>query len=253
MLLRRGSESCLQPGGAGGRWRRALVLLGCAERQSWPGQMLLGEPSFLNSLVLPGRSEGDGADPSLVLPQGSCRRDLCCARAAIALQLQLWVCTAQRCWRGGGETSSSRAGGCPLCLPSLVLGRGDATLQLWGEGGADGRMDGHPSVLHQHRACQSPAALQQTRETSRGSACWGQAGDGSLCRVLLAGPKDGLGWLVVPRPLAPPGSSALKQSASSSQLKSRRFRGGERRPKLSPPAPTAREVHIGAGVVEVFL
>lgn len=52
---------------------------------------------------------------------------------------------------------------------------------------------------------------------------------------------------------APPGISALKMSALSSQLKSSWFRGGERCPKLSPPAPTAREVHIGAGVVEVFL
>lgn len=143
---------------------------------------------------------------------------------------------------------------CPCWWSTTVLGQGEAALELWCEGG----MGGRPSVLHQHTACQSPAALQQTGETSsRASACWGTAGDTSSHKGLLAGPKNGSVQLVIPPapwlPLAPSGSSALKTSALSFLLKSTRFQGGEWQLKLSPPALTAREVHISAGVVEVFL
>lgn len=57
-------------------------------------------------------------------------------------------------------------------------------------------------------------------------------------QVHLADPKYGSVWLVI---------------LVSFLLKSSQFWCGERHPKLSPPAPTAREVHMGASVVEAFL
>lgn len=86
---------------------------------------------------------------------------------------------------------------CPCWWSTTVLGQGEAALELRCEGWTGGR----PSVLHQHTACRSPAALQQTGETSsRTSVCWGTAGDSSSHKGLLAGPKNGSVRLVIPAP-----------------------------------------------------
>lgn len=129
------------PGMAGRRCQG--VPLGCARHyvgwQSWPGQMLIGVQSFLNSLVLlwgqrlsaacpssrlPGCS-GDNADPSLPLP-------LCWATGRIfAVPKQQLHCNYSTGFaqpgtagKGGGEMSSSLAGGRLLCLPLLVQHHG---------------------------------------------------------------------------------------------------------------------------------